>query len=205
VPENFDNVMRSLAALETLEENRRDVVEVGSTLAFHTLRTRQATDTASEFSLFRFQSFLALGDMTRARRALADYDAWGNARADDYWDAYEMFAAESYLELGDTATAWARIEPFARRWPGYEINQAFLWDHIRFDLATTSGAFGNFRSSWSVLGRAWLLYADLAMATGHRDEARRGYTMIVGMWEHGEAPVQPLVARAKATLAKLGG
>jgi hypothetical protein len=54
-------------------------------------------------------------------------------------------------------------------------------------------------------GRAWLLYADLAMATGHRDEARRGYKMIVGMWEHGDPPVQPLVKHAKDALAKLGG
>jgi hypothetical protein len=43
------------------------------------------------------------------------------------------------------------------------------------------------------------------MANGHKDEARRGYTIIVGMWEKGEAPVQPLVKRAKEALARLGG
>jgi hypothetical protein len=48
------------------------------------------------------------------------------------------------------------------------------------------------------------LYADLALANNHPDEARRGYKMVVGLWEKGEPPVQPMVARAKATLAKLG-
>ena len=60
-------------------------------------------------------------------------------------------------------------------------------------------------SAANLLGRAWMLYADLAMATGHRAEARRGYEMIVVMWENGDAPVQPLVKRAKDALAKLGG
>jgi tetratricopeptide (TPR) repeat protein/TolB-like protein len=196
VPAGFDRTMRAYAAADTA--NRRDILEVGTTLAFHALRTRSAADTASEFSLFRFQAFLALADSVRARRALAEYDAWGNDKADDYWDAYEMFAAESHLEIGDTATAWARIEPFASRWPGYDTNSSWFWDFPGDDRTS------NVRAGGTVLGRAWLLYADLAMATGHREEARRGYAMIVGMWEKGEGPVQPLVKRAKEALAKLG-
>lgn len=58
--------------------------------------------------------------------------------------------------------------------------------------------------STRVAGRAWLLYGDLAMARGARDEARRAYRMVVGLWEGGEPPVQPLVARARAALAQLG-
>jgi hypothetical protein len=59
--------------------------------------------------------------------------------------------------------------------------------------------------SAGLLGRAWLLYADLAMAMGHNEEAKRGYKMVVGMWEKGDPPVQPLVKRAKEALVKLGG
>ena len=165
-------------------------------LAFHTLRTRQAADTASEFSLFRFQAFLARGDTARARRALAEYDAWGDAGAEDSWNGSEMFSAESHVELGDTLTGWTRIEPFAQRWPAYQINGSLFWGN-----SPSVGIPGAAR----VVGRAWLLYADLAMATGHLDEARRGYKMIVGMWEGGDPPVQPLVIRAKEALAQLGG
>lgn len=167
---------------------RPTILRLGTTYAFHTLRTRVASDTASAFPLFRFQSFFALGDSMRARRALAEYEAWGDSTADDFYDAHEMFSAESHLELGDTAAAWKGIEPFGRRWAGYNLTYSYGY------LESVRGA-----------GRAWLLYADLAMATGHRDEARRGYKMIVGMWERGDPPVQPLVKRAKDALAKLGG
>jgi tetratricopeptide (TPR) repeat protein len=208
---DFAETMRAYAA--TAPARTRDIIEVGTTLAFHALRSRPATDTAAEFSLFRLQAFLAAGNVAAARRALGEYDAWGSARADYYWDAYEMFAAESHLELGDTATAWTRIEPFARRWPRYEITYASFWAQssiaaagpvLSVHVGLGPSPSDPYLGSLQVLGRAWLLYADLAMATGHTDEARRGYTMIVGMWEKGEAPVQPLVARARAALASLG-
>ena len=81
------------------------------------------------------------------------------------------------------------MQRFARLWPGYSLNDGNLW---------------RLGSAVPVVGRAWLLYADLAMARGARDEARRGYRFVVGLWEHGDAPVQPLVARARAALAQLG-
>lgn len=196
IPEGFEQIMQAYAAVRPAQ--RQPILEVGTLLAFHSLRTRPATDTVAPFSLFRYQAFIALGDTSRARRALAEYDAWGDAGAEDYFDGHELFSAESHLELGDTLTAWARIEPFGRRWAGYSSLSSsrvgYFWD-----------SHPNFTPALRVTGRAWLLYADLAMATGHRDEAHRGYKMIAGMWEHGDPPVQPLVHRAKVALAKLGG
>lgn len=51
-----------------------------------------------------------------------------------------------------------------------------------------------------------LLYLEMSHWTDVRvvDDARRGYRMVVGLWEGGEAPVQPTVARARAALAQLG-
>jgi hypothetical protein len=185
--------------IEAASDSQRFLLtEVGPTLAFHTLRTRAAADTAHVFPLFRFQAHLARGDTGSARRALAEYDQWGAKGADDFWDGHEMFSAESYLELGDTVTAWNRIEPLGRRWAGYVFFKAYMWGS---GYADPEG----FTGSVPLFGRTWLLYADLAMATGRTAEARRGYAMIVAMWEKGDAVVQPLVQRARDSLARLGG
>jgi hypothetical protein len=191
---NFESSLETLAAGNPV--NAVAIHDLYTTLAFHALRHREADDT-SKFSLYRFQAFLSLGDTVRARRALDEFDAWGRQRADDYWDGYEMFAAESRLELGDTTAAWDRIAPFAARSAGFGPNFGFP--------PVLSGSAGEQPAAMEILGRAWLLYADLAMATGRAAEARRGYKMIVGMWDKGDAPVQPLVKRAKAALMKLGG
>jgi hypothetical protein len=161
-----------------------------NTLAFHSLGQRPATDTGATFALYRFQAFLALGDTVRARRALDEFDGWGRARANDYWDGYEMFAAESYLELGDTTAAWDRIAPFASRFAGFDLDIALVPM-----LDAPAGPHAG-----TIIGRTWLLYADLAAATGRSAEARRGYQMVVGLWEKGDAVVQPLVTRAKQAL-----
>jgi TolB-like protein len=197
VPTDFERTTQVYAAVAASPAQRDNILQVGTLLAFHALRTRPALDTASAFSLFRFQAFLTLADTVRARRALAEYDLWGDNGADDWFDAHEMFSAESHLELGNTLAAWTRIEPFGRRWASYDVAGAptTFWGGRAFSLFAAP----------RVSGRAWLLYADLAMATGHRDEAKRGYTMLIGMWERGDPPVQPLVKRAKESLAKLGG
>jgi tetratricopeptide (TPR) repeat protein/TolB-like protein len=189
VPPDFEQTMRSYvdALVGPDSAQRRVILRAGTTYAFHARRTRPAADTANAFSLFRFQAQLARGDTVRARAALAEYDVWGDSTAENYYDGHEMFSAESHVELSDTATAWKRIEPLGRRWSGYNLDQS-----------------GGYLDAVRAAGRAWLLYADLAAATGHRDEARRGYKMIIGMWEHGDPPVQPLVTRAKQALAKLG-
>jgi TolB-like protein len=161
---------------------RNDRLKTVRLFGFHARRTRPASDTASPSAIVRFQAFLALGDTVRARRALDEYDAWGADRAQDAWTGYEMLAAESRLQLGDTATAWQRIEPLRQRLPGYAFAQ---------------GTYA--------IGRALLLYADLAAATGHPAEARFGYRMVVGMWAKADPAFQPAVARARAALARLGG
>jgi tetratricopeptide (TPR) repeat protein len=195
---NFEQSLDAYAKADSAR--RQGIVEVGTTLAFHTTRRRATADTASAFPLFRFQAFLGHGDTSRARQALAAYDSLGNDIAEDYWNAHEVFSAESHAALGDTLGAWVQIEPFARRFSTYDVYMTAFWDPLTFgtDNSPLYRTFG-------VFGRAWLLYADLALATGHREEAKRGYRAVVGMWQNGDAPVQPLVQRAREALAKLGG
>jgi hypothetical protein len=98
-----------------------------------------------------------------------------------------MLSAESHLHLGDSTTALARIEEFVRRWPvGPPDYGGSLWPQS---------------PSW---GRAWLLFADLSLAAGRRDQARRGYRMVVGLWSGGDPAVQPMVERARSALLRLG-
>lgn len=208
VSAGYAGVIRSYAELVAAqtpvlqrESARRAVVELGTMLAFHGVRARPLSDTASLAALVRYQAWFAQGDTVRARRALNDYDAWGATRADDAFDSYELFAAESHLELGDSAVAWQRIKAYGTHWREYCMMDGGS-RCSDFLVPTTTDALP---SSIRLIGRAWLLYADLALANGQRDEARRGYRMVVGLWEHGEAPVQPLYARARKALADLGG
>jgi hypothetical protein len=68
-------------------------------------------------------------------------------------------------------------------------------------LGESGGWLGN--GGARAAGREWLLYGDLA-AAGDAEQARRAYRFVVVLWEGGEAPVQPMVARARAALARLG-
>ena len=197
VPADYPQTVRAYAetraaaaAAGRADLARQSALDLGTLLGFHSLRSGPGLDTASALSLLRYQAFLVRADTARARRALAEFDSTVLNGPEDAFTGRELFSAESHLELGDSAAAWERMQRFARLWPGYSLyDYTGLW---RLGPATP------------LIGRAWLLYADLAMARGARDEARRGYRFIVGLWEHGEAPVQPLVARARAALAQLG-
>jgi tetratricopeptide (TPR) repeat protein len=176
-------------------QSLREMLTLGTILGYHARRTGPALDTASNSALLRFQSFLALGDTISARRALAIY---GRQVADLPTDVFEgglVFAAESHLELGDTTAALGYVRSFASNFSKFKVNSNFT-----MLFGNTTGATGATR----LYGRAWLLYADLCAARGMNDEARRGYRMVVGLWERGEPPVQPMVTRARAALAKLG-
>ncbi|MBI3789775.1 MAG: hypothetical protein HY275_02720 [Gemmatimonadetes bacterium] len=62
-------------------------------------------------------------------------------------------------------------------------------------------------ADWAFLTapRMILLRADLAMATGARDEARTWYARLLALWSEPDAELQPTVARVRAALAALGG
>ncbi len=203
VPADADSLIQGHADFQALPHDgvgkaltRHEALTLATILGFHTRRTGPALDTASQSPLLRFQSFFALGDTLRARRELSTYDQQVASHPIELFDDNMLFAAESHLELGDTTAAFRRMQSFASNWSKFSFNQS-----VDLPLGPSIGATAPTRLS----GRMWLLYADLCAARGMNEEARRGYRMVVGLWERGEPPVQPMVTRARAALAKLGG
>ena len=191
LPDNFDAFEAGIAGRLT-ESQRDDFLQLSTLAAFRMRRAGPALDTAARHPIKRFQAFLARGDTARARAALADYDRELLARHpatpdDGGW----LFDAESHLELGDSATALARLVEWERHWVFLARGGDILEDQY-FQ-----------RGTQRLFGRTWLLYGDLAMAAGKRDEARRAYTYVTTVWDKADAPLQPAVARARAALARL--
>ena len=172
---------------------RDDFLQLTTLAGFHARRTGPALDTAARHPLKRFQAWFARQDLSRARAALQEFDRELLARHpatpdDGGW----LFSAESHLELGDTATAFARMREFGRRWPSL-IPGAYILE-MRYFQSTTPRLWG----------RAWLLYGDLAMARRESADARRAYGMVLALWDRGDDVVQPFVTRARTALASLG-
>jgi hypothetical protein len=187
----FDSVEQRLAARLTGPQ-RDDFLQLSTLAGFYLRRTGPALDTNARHPLKRFQAWFAAGNTARARIALNEFDRELTARDpstpdDGGW----LFSAESHLQLNDSAIAWQRMQEFGRRWSS-SIEGAIIME-MRFFQSSTPRLWG----------RTWLLYADLAASRGAREEARRGYRMLIGLWEGGEPVVQPFVTRARASLASL--
>jgi len=194
IPGGFDTLETQISARLT-GPARDDFLQISTLAAFHMRRAGPALDTGAVHPLKRAQAWMARHDTTRARAALAAFDRELTARHvatpdDGGW----LFSAETHVELGDSAVALQRLEEFARRWV--------------FEASSTSS---NILEQWyfqrqtpRLWGRTWMLFGDLAMARNQPADARRAYRMVVGLWEKGDPPVQPMVARATAALAKLG-
>jgi tetratricopeptide (TPR) repeat protein len=193
LPDGFDSATAALAAMQTAQAHI-DVLEVSTLLAFRMRGSAPALDTAAAHPIRRFQAFLARGDTARARHELARHDSVLARRpVETPDDAGWLFAAESHLALGDSARALAHMLDWLRRWhtSPKAFNDRILDQNFAFAVPR-------------LYGRMWLLLADLAAAANRRDEARRAFRMVINLWEQGDAPVQPLVTRARAALATLG-
>jgi tetratricopeptide (TPR) repeat protein len=177
------------------EQIHSGIVHQVNLLAFRMRRTRPAADTADPHPIVRSQAWFALGDTAQSRRELALAEVEIDQRPPWAWDDGSwLFTAEGHLLLGDSAAALRRLRDLAARWPTMASNVGQLLGEL--------GYLGN--AGARATGREWLLYGDLAAAAGDVEQARRAYRFVVGLWEGGEAPVQPLVARARAALVKLG-
>lgn len=172
------------------------ILRISTVAAFHVRRAGPALDSSeAEHPLVRFQAFFARGDTARARALLVQVTNEIGALPPEwpFDDAQWIIGAESWLELGDSSRALVLMQDWVRRGPAFHLNASSLLEQ----------AVG-LTSSSRLIPRAWLLFADLSRAAGRPDDARRGYHMVLGMWEGGEAPVQPTVARVRAALTALG-
>lgn len=194
LPANFDSITASLAAAQTSPVNSAHVREMSTLIAFRMRGTGPALDTSAVHPIRRFQAFLARGDMARAGAELAAHDVVLRRRpAGTPDDGGWLFAAESYLAVGDSARSLALMLEWRRRWntTPKHFSQRVLDQNFLFALPR-------------LYGRMWLLLGDLAAAGNQPAEARRAYRMVINLWEQGDPPVQTLVARARAALATLG-
>jgi tetratricopeptide (TPR) repeat protein len=153
----------------------------------------QALDTTSSDPRLLVVAYAARRDTAALRRALASLDSINLATPREVPTAVGFqFAAEGYLLLGDTATAYARLQGFDARFP-------FL-----SPLAPYNSAFGNLTANIETWGRTWLRLADLAAARGDRATAVHNYQRVIGLWQGADPAFQPAVQRARAALARLG-
>jgi tetratricopeptide (TPR) repeat protein/TolB-like protein len=153
----------------------------------------RALDTAVADPRARVMVQAVRRDTAALRRALAGLDSVALVAPRESQSAVSIqFAAEGYLLLGDTATAYARLQEFDARFP-------FLGP-----LAPYSISFGNLTASIQTWGRTWLRLADLAAVRGDRAIATHNYRRVIGLWQGADPPFQPLVQHAREALARLG-
>jgi hypothetical protein len=103
---------------------------------------------------------------------------------------FSVIAADAYLILGDTAAALRTLR--------------LALDSVS---ATTPYFPQNSGQGPPVyyVSRAMVLRADLAAATGQRDEARRWYKRFLDIWATAQPEFQPLVERVRGAYVKVGG
>ncbi len=134
---------------------------------------------------------LALGDSARLRRAALALDSLGAtmSAAGVSDSGFSVIAADAYLVLRDSAAALRSL---------------------RFQLDVAMPTSSYFPQNSGQLPpvffapRAMLLRADLAAASGQRDEARTWYQRFIDVWSTAVPELQPLVDRARKSLAALG-
>jgi TolB-like protein len=151
-----------------------------------------AVDTSVRDPRLRPAIALALGDTAKLRAAAQALDSiaatMSSAGMAD--SAYTITAADAYLALGDSTAALRAL---------------------RFGLDVGVNTTSYFPQAGGGLPpvifvpRAMLLRADLAAAAGQRDEARTWYKRFIDVWSTAVPELQPLVERARKSLAALGG
>jgi len=149
-----------------------------------------AGDTASADWRVALVSVFQSGDTARIRRALAVFDSTIATLAYNPDEGSALVSARAHLFLGDTATARRTLRLFA--------DSTWRTTPLLTPLGSLQPAYAGM-----VWPRMFLLQADLAAVAGDRAEATQGYRRVIGLWEDGDAEVQPVVRRAREALARL--
>jgi len=148
-------------------------------------------DSASGDPRMQLISVLAAGDSVRSRRALARYDSMAASLRDEPDNGVALVGALGHLFLADSAGALALLRAF----------RDVTFAHTSL-LDPVAGGFAFAGMLWP---RSFLLLGELEEAAGNRPAAIDAYRRFLGMWEKGEPVVQPVVERARAALARIGG
>jgi tetratricopeptide (TPR) repeat protein len=138
-------------------------------------------------------SGLFAGDTASIRRGARSNEA--NARANVAASLSEfgwsIVAVQAYLALADTASAQRALR--------FYVDTAMAFTSVGQNIVSGLGSMGG-SGLWP---RAMLLRADLAMATGLKDEARTWYLRVLDLWGNADAELKPTLDRIRAALVKL--
>ena len=141
---------------------------------------------------------LALQKRDRAALKVAASDIDSIARASVAMASpefsYSVIAADTYLELGDSASALKVARFF--------VDTAMM--AMQLNAITVPIGFAAPMPPPVLWPRMMLLRADLALAAGQRDEARTWYRRVLDLWSHADPELQPVVTRIRTALASLG-
>jgi hypothetical protein len=161
-----------------------------------TLRVRRTTwppvDTTIRDPRSQPALALARGDTARLRRAAQALDSIAHAvaAAGVSDSGFALLAAEAYLALHDSSAALASLR-------------------FQFDGAMPTTTYFPQNSGQLppvfYAPRGMLLRADLAAAAKQTDEAKTWYKRFIDVWNKADPEFQPLVDRARKSLAALGG
>jgi tetratricopeptide (TPR) repeat protein len=144
---------------------------------------------------------VARKDSLAIRTRAAQLDSIGSAlvRSSTPDTGSALMAAEAHMILADSANALNSLRRF--------LDSALVVTPYSTTLTPPNGI------SVIILGpsiagflwpRAMLLRGELAMALGHKDEARTWLQRFVDAWSGADAEFQPKVSRARSALAALG-
>lgn len=148
-------------------------------------------DTAARDPRLKVAALALRGDSAGLRGALVAIDTFIlNTPVEMPENGLLLASALGHLARYDSATALERLLEFDRRWTYLQP----------LERPTGGFVFGAFL--WP---RTFLLLGDLAAARGRSDVAITSYRRAAGIWQSGDAAVQPHVQRARQALARLGG
>ena len=106
-------------------------------------------------------------------------------------NGFALGGAYAHLAVADTAGALRLLKTF----------RDSTW--VKTPMMDQLGP--GFSFSGMLWARTFLLLGDLSAATGQRADAIGAYRRFVQMWQGADLELQPLVARARAAIASLGG
>jgi len=153
-----------------------------------------ASDSALAGKNFRFEiaRLMVANDTAKLRRWARSFerdshDDVANVSTDF---GFSLVAANLYLVLHDSVSALRAVRFF--------VDSAMTFQSV---AANGIGGLSNFVGS-AFWPRAMLLRADLAVAAGQREEAKKWYGRVLDLWADADPELAPTVARIRTALTK---
>jgi tetratricopeptide (TPR) repeat protein/TolB-like protein len=137
---------------------------------------------------------LTANDTTALRKSAASLERSSRSNIENGLSEYgwSLISADAYLALNDTASALRMTRFFVDTAMNY---MPVIFYAVPGVVSVTGSGL------WA---RGMLQRANLAAATGQREEARKWYARVLDLWANADPELQPTIARIHSSLAALG-